>query len=208
MRLQLAGFAFLLVLCSEGSPYAQNGGRFVGTLTITGPRREEFKLKEDLAYIDPQGKKWDAPAGSKMDCASIPRVLWTLVGGPCEGDYLQASVIHDVYCWRGLNHKPGAEPWQETHRMFYDAMITDGVSKPYALLLYGAVYKFGPTWDEPRGWLGRIWGKMSGGDGPPPPPPPPVTEEDLKQLTDLMKASNPQTPEDVERLLDKPSLRR
>ena len=87
-----------------------------------------------------------------MDCASIPHRLWTLVGGPCGGDYLRASIVPDVYCWRDLNHKRGSEPWQKTHRMFYQGMLTGGVSKYYALLLYGAVRKFGPTWDDPRSW--------------------------------------------------------
>jgi hypothetical protein len=198
----------LLELASSPSLVAQepaglgdSEGRFIGTPTIAGNSRAEFKLVEDFAYIDPQGKRWDAPRGSKTDCASIPRVLWSLVGGPCEGNYLRASIIHDVYCERGLNGLPNQEPWQSVHRMFYHAMRAGGVSKPYALLLYAAVYKYGPTWAPPPSFWRRLWTRIWRFGGVPPPPPPPYqpTEQDMQELRQRIESQKPQTPEEAER---------
>mgnify|MGYP001792979849 CR=1 FL=1 len=47
-------------------------------------------------YVDPKGHVWVAPASSVVDGASIPRSLWTFMGGPFEGKYRNASVLHDV----------------------------------------------------------------------------------------------------------------
>src|SRR3954449_8919126 len=53
-------------------------------------------LLNELRYTDPDGVVWIAPAGSNLDGASIPRSLWSLMGGPFEGKYRNASVLHDV----------------------------------------------------------------------------------------------------------------
>jgi hypothetical protein len=50
----------------------------------------------ELRYTDPKGEVWVAPAGSVTDGASIPRYLWSIMGGPFEGQYRNASVLHDV----------------------------------------------------------------------------------------------------------------
>ena len=56
-----------------------------------------MKLLEDFAYVDAAGKRWLAKKGLSVDGASIPRALWWS-GGPYEGTYREASVVHDVYC--------------------------------------------------------------------------------------------------------------
>ena len=99
-------------------------------------------LLENFVYVDPVEERWTAPKGAKADGASIPRPLWPLIGGPFEGKYRNASIIHDFYCSK--RHKP----WQKVHRMFYDAMITSGVGNAKAMIMYGGVYKFGPKWTE------------------------------------------------------------
>ena len=77
----------------------QNWGQFVGDVVgkwHDGDRK--MTLVEPFAYVDPEGVKWDAPKGSVVDGASIPRLAWTIVGGPFEGRYRKASAIHDVAC--------------------------------------------------------------------------------------------------------------
>jgi hypothetical protein len=69
-----------------------------------------------------------------------------VVGTPFIGDYRRASVVHDVACER---HEKTS---RDAHRMFYEAMLTDGTSKPRALLFYTAVRLFGPQWDQQRGF--------------------------------------------------------
>lgn len=93
-------------------------------------------------FLDSSNKRWPVPPGAKVDGASIPRPLWSIIGGPFEGKYRDASVIHDYYC------DVRTEPWQLVHRVFYNAMRASGVPKVRAKLMYGAVYHAGPRWGE------------------------------------------------------------
>ena len=96
-----------------------------------------------FTYTDPQGEVWDAPAGSIVDGASLPRYLWSIMGGPFEGQYRNASVLHDVAYGR---HN---RPWQDCDRMFYNAMRCSGVDVLEAKTMYYALYKFGHHWKFP-----------------------------------------------------------
>jgi hypothetical protein len=97
-------------------------------------------LLNELRYTDPQGAVWIASAGSQVDGASIPRSLWTIMGGPFEGRYRNASVLHDVA------YDKKDRPWQECDRMFYNAMRCSGVGAVEAGTIYYALYKFGRHW--------------------------------------------------------------
>jgi hypothetical protein len=94
-------------------------------------------LLNELRYTDPKGVVWIAPPGSKVDGASIPRSLWSLMGGPFEGKYRNASVLHDV------SYDQHIRPWQECDRMFYNAMRCSGVSPLEAKTMFYALYRFG-----------------------------------------------------------------
>ena len=107
-----------------------------------GPDRR-MQLLEDFAFVDPNGTRWLAPTGSIIDGASIPRLLWSAAGSPYTGAYRRASVLHDVAC------DNRAVPSRLVHRMFYDAMICDGVGQAQAVEFYTAVRLFGPHWDDP-----------------------------------------------------------
>lgn len=108
-------------------------------LTETGPDRL-MQLIDDFTFVDPRGKRWDAPAGRKINGASIPPILWSVAGSPFTGDYRRASVVHDVAC------QDMTKPSKAVHRMFYDAMVCDGVSEAQAVEFYAAVRLFGPSW--------------------------------------------------------------
>lgn len=101
----------------------------------------DMRLLSDFAFIDSRGIRWDAPAGRTINGASIPEILWSkIVGTPYIGDYRRASVVHDVAC------EDRVKPHEEVHRMFYDAVLCDGVSEERAFLMYAAVRLFGPKW--------------------------------------------------------------
>jgi hypothetical protein len=137
------------------SAEAQQYGRFLGQVVAEWNRDgRTMTLVQDFAYVDPSGVRWDAPRGSQVDGASIPPGAWSFIGGPFEGKYREASVIHDVAC---VNR---ARPWQEVHLVFYWAMLANGVAPSRAKIMYWAVDHFGPKWDPP--------GTVSGG-GPTPP---------------------------------------
>jgi hypothetical protein len=118
-------------------------GRYEGIPVVTfldDGRR--VRLTEEFAFVDSSDARWDVPKGATVDGASIPRFLWSLIGGPFEGVYRNASIIHDWYC------DLRSRPWEVVHRMFYEAMITSGVRGRLAKLMYAGVYMGGPRWSK------------------------------------------------------------
>lgn len=111
--------------------------------TPDAPNRN-VRVIEDFTFTRADdGTVWDAPPGSLVDGASIPRVLWSLVGSPFTGDYVYASIVHDVAC------QVRTRPWRDTHYMFYLACLAGGTRRGLAKLLYLAVRNFGPRWPQP-----------------------------------------------------------
>lgn len=123
--------------CSRPGPF----GHFVGTVKTEWiePDRK-MRLLDDFSYVDAKGTTWAAPKDSVVDGASIPQILWSVVGSPYTGEYRNASVVHDVACVKR------DKPWQDVHRMFYEACRAGGVGEQKAKLMYSAVYHFGPKW--------------------------------------------------------------
>jgi hypothetical protein len=97
-------------------------------------------LLNELRYVDPKGEVWLAPPGAVVDGASIPRPLWPVMGGPFEGKYRNASVLHDV------SYDKRNRPPAECDRMFYDAMRCSGVGAVEAKTMYYALLRFGRHW--------------------------------------------------------------
>lgn len=93
----------------------------------------DMRLIDNFWYIDPAGRRWDAPAGTVINGASIPRTLWSSVGSPYTGDYRRAAVIHDAAVG-----KEGV-PRAEADSMFYFACLAGGCSLLQAKLLYAGV---------------------------------------------------------------------
>lgn len=124
-------------------------GRFDGSPKVEfvdkGPGKgRDMRLLEDFTYTDSGGSQWTAKKGYETDGASIPWVFWSIVGGPFEGDYRKAAVIHDWYC-----HQK-SRPWQDVHRIFYYASRAEGVGEIKSKILYAAVMFGGPRWGKGR----------------------------------------------------------
>jgi hypothetical protein len=90
-------------------------------------------LLETFWYIDPQGRRWEAPTGSITNGASIPRTLWSSIGSPFTGNYRRASIIHDVAI-----RTPGIVR-SEADTMFYFACMAGGCMLMESKLLYAGV---------------------------------------------------------------------
>lgn len=99
-----------------------------------------MKLLNDYRFEDPNKEIWLAKKGSTVDGASIPQIFWSIIGGPLDGPYRNASVIHDYYC---ITRTKG---WHETHKVFYYGMRAADVVPVKALTMYYAVLAFGPRW--------------------------------------------------------------
>jgi hypothetical protein len=119
---------------------AQTLGEYKGEAVLSMlPDGRNMQLLKPFSYVDPKGQTWNVPAGTKTDGASIPRILW-LTYPPFTGKYRQAAVVHDYYC------QLRSRTWKDTHKVFYEAMLTSGVPEKTAKIMYGAVYGFGPRW--------------------------------------------------------------
>ena len=97
-------------------------------------------LLNELRYTDPYGEVWVAPANSRVDGASIPRVFWSIIGAPFEGKYRKASVLHDVA------YDQQSRSWEDADRMFYNAMRCSGVGAVTAKTMYYALRRHGRHW--------------------------------------------------------------
>lgn len=115
---------------------------YVGTLVLTPDANgRSMTLQAPYAFRDRACHLWRVPKGAAVDGASIPRWLWSVVGGPWDGAYRNASVIHDWHCVERTR------PWRAVHRVFFDGMIASGVGSKKAKMMYLAVYYGGPRWD-------------------------------------------------------------
>ena len=136
-------FAGVLHGAPFGSVQAAGGGRFVGRIVAQWLPAREMKLLEKFEYISSDGTRWPVPVGTVVDGASIPQAFWSLIGGPFEGLYREASVIHDCYC------QVRTRADRVVHNMFNEAMLTSGVNSSKRLIMHQAVLRFGPRWSDP-----------------------------------------------------------
>lgn len=126
----------------EAAAQSHPWGYYTGVpVTRWNPDGRSMTLLQELRYTDPKGVVWVAPTGSVVDGASIPRSLWSFMGGPFEGRYRNASVLHDV------SYTQQDRPPQDCDRMFYDAMRCSGVGAVEAKTIYYALLRFGRHWD-------------------------------------------------------------
>lgn len=144
--LRILPFALLVVFSALviGGASADEHGKFRGRVLAEWLEDgRKMRLEEAFEFIGPNARSWLVPKGAVIDGASIPQVFWSIVGGPLEDRYRKASVVHDFYC-DTRNRR-----WQDVHQMFYHAMRASGVDHRKAWLLYQAVQRFGPRWQEP-----------------------------------------------------------
>ncbi len=93
----------------------------------------DMRVIEAFWYLDPAGRRWDVPAGTIINGASIPRTLWSSVGSPYTGGYRRAAVVHDAVVGReGVLRT-------EADTMFYFACLAGGCSLIQGKLLYAGV---------------------------------------------------------------------
>lgn len=107
---------------------------------LVPPDGRRFSLLHDFNYVDKNGRMWEAPTGLIVDGASIPMPFWSVIGGPFEGLYREASIVHDAGCCAKT------KSWKDVHHMFYDAMRCSGVGWVKAKTMFLAVWAFGPRW--------------------------------------------------------------
>ncbi|MGB7324608.1 MAG: DUF1353 domain-containing protein [Rubripirellula sp.] len=209
LALGLCAFALLAgcnpATVSDSSDFGHFEGDIVATWAENG---RDMVLRDTFRYVDSANREWIAPAGSVVNGASIPAAFWSVIGGPFEGKYRNASVVHDVGC------DEMRQSWEDVHKMFYDACRCGGVDDSKAKMMYYAVYHFGPRW-EPI--TATVVQNVDAGNGQtvlqevatqrmaridPPPP----TAEEIQQVEAFVTEENP--PPETIRELDRDELHR
>lgn len=84
---------------------------------------EDFYYDTDVLLTGVSSHRVVALRGFTTDFASIPRLLWTLIGGPAEGRYRKIAVIHDV-----LYRTKGLATRKEADAVLYEGMKFSGCS--------------------------------------------------------------------------------
>lgn len=111
-----------------------------------------FPVSRPVSFVDARGYRWVAPQGTLTDGASIPPAFVSIVGQPTSREFRAAAALHDAVCGIGNEALPGfhSAPWEEAHRMFYDALRVGGTDERRAKIMFAAVYLGGPRWDVVR----------------------------------------------------------
>jgi len=136
----------------------------------------------------PGNRTWSAPRGALIDGASIPGLFWgPTIGGPFEGKFRDASVLHDYECC------VKQRPWPDVHRLFYRAARARGEAAWRAKLMYFAIYMFGPKWEVPGApEIADRERRL--------PPPESYSESDLRAIAAHIRRNQEMSLEDIEAL--------
>lgn len=96
-----------------------------------------WRVLAEVVYTDSAGRKWTVPQGMITDLASIPRIVWTLVGSPGTGLYRKAAVFHDA-----AYRVPGMVK-DDADRMLRECAIECGCDVELADAIYEGVHLAG-----------------------------------------------------------------
>jgi hypothetical protein len=170
-------------------------GKFVGEVIVRWLEQDgvdrDMELIQPFDYVDAAGKRWGVPKGAIINGASIPQGLW-IFGSPYTGDYRRASVVHDYHC------TIRTEPWEQVHRMFYEASIDGGLSRVSAKVMYSGVRLGGPRWElrRTKDLNGReVFSALPVVSAPP-------TEEELADLRQWVEQQDP-SPEEIDKEVER-----
>lgn len=142
-----------------GGPGEQRCNFFDGPLQllstpvrVASRQQEFFPTANRLGFVDSEASRWVAPRRTLTDGASIPSIFVPIIGARRSPEFVNAAAVHDAYC--GIGNETLSEyqsrTWQETHRMFYDALRAGGTEEIRAKVMYAAVYLGGPRWQDDK----------------------------------------------------------
>jgi hypothetical protein len=105
---------------------------FLTKLTLEVAGEQTFILTSPLVYQEDSMIITVYP-GFDFDGASIPQVLWSIIGSPMTGGYQKAACLHDALYSSKLFSKKHCD------LIFYRAMIGEGTNSFKAYIIYSAV---------------------------------------------------------------------
>src|SRR3546814_11950071 len=99
LRVSLLACLVLLSFLPTSLP-AQNPPHYAGRVEASWDADgRSMTLTKPFAYIDSKGQRWEAPAGSRVNGASIPNFAWPAVGGPFVRPYSASSADRKGVGW-------------------------------------------------------------------------------------------------------------
>lgn len=101
-------------------------------VTDSPKRRASYAVGHDAVH-DVFGRQVLIPAGFEFDGASIPPLLWPVIGSPFDPRLIGAALIHDWLYSTHLTDRITAD------RAFRAQLIADGAGDWRAQAMYGAV---------------------------------------------------------------------
>jgi len=100
------------------------------------PNTNNLILTEDLRYWCARTQRaYIVPAGFISDCASIPRVLWPIIGHPFDARWRKEAVLHD---WL-YRQEDKIVSRKTADQMFYDGLRLNGLRYTKAQAMYMGV---------------------------------------------------------------------
>lgn len=109
----------------------QKQGFYPAAPSVAVGKGRQFTLAQDLLYVSNKFPNVLVPAGFETDFASVPKVLWSLIG-PIGRQSLPA-IVHDYLYVLGEGKKEDAD------NLFYEALRQQGMSRWKAYLMYVGV---------------------------------------------------------------------
>jgi hypothetical protein len=137
--LAMMGVAALLTVAGQAAGAGNWSGRFLFEW-LDDSAGSKVKLLEAVKFTDADGSEWEAPRDAEFELLSVSPTLQTLFGPPFEGKNRKAALLHQYQV------HARAQPWKESHRMYYQASRSLGVDEADAKLMYMALYADGPRW--------------------------------------------------------------
>jgi hypothetical protein len=140
--LRVMAAAGLSAICIVAMASVDNySGRVVLELLEEIEFAHHFRLLEDFSFIDARGKPWIARKGGIVDDEAVPRDLLAIPGLPYVGEYRKSALLHGYLC------RTRTEPWQQVHRLLFDASLAEGLTETQAKGLYAVVYAGSWRWE-------------------------------------------------------------
>ncbi len=106
----------------------------------------EWALADDLVFRDLYGVVCTVVGGTRLNGASIPKMIWPVIGHPFETDYVYPAALHDAQCGERME-----TDWL-VHDRFFRALKAEKVAKWKANVMGYAVQQWGPTWTTADEW--------------------------------------------------------
>lgn len=141
--------AFLAVslALATGAVLSAGAAGFLGKVAVEWDDGDAFNrhrvmLLADFGFQDRNGRQWIAKRGAVLDGSSFAPLFEKLAGYPFVGEHRRAALLHDYFS-QGLE-----QDWKAVRRMYYEALIAEGMSDQQAKTDYAVAMATAERWEQ------------------------------------------------------------